>query len=146
MGVKISTALAILPAILAAQVATAVLAGQTPPQRTTKDKVYTKDQASKAEPTYVKLCATCHDPAKVPAGKKPGPALVGDKFFDTWRDRTLDELLTIIETTMPNDGSAILSPDEAADLVAYVLQANGLPDGPTPLKPGAAARSIVIAK
>lgn len=120
------------------------LAGQTP--RTTRDKVYSKAQADRGEKQYAQVCASCHDPAKVPAGKKPGPPVVGDKFLDKWKDRSLGELLETIETTMPNDGSAVLTADDTADLVAYILQANGFPDGPSPLKSGAAAKDIVIVK
>ena len=117
------------------------LSGQTPPApKTTRDKVYSNAKQ------YAQVCASCHDPAKVPAGKKPGPPVVGDKFLDKWKDRTLGELLENIETTMPNDGSAVLTADDTADLVAYLLQANGFPDGPSPLKSGAASKDIVIVK
>ena len=123
------------------------LSGQTSPAlKTTRDKVYSKTQAERGGKQYAQVCASCHDPAKVPAGKKPGPPLVGDKFLDKWKDRSLGELLENIETTMPNDGSAVLTADDTADLVAYILQANGFPDGPSPLKSGAASKDIVIVK
>jgi mono/diheme cytochrome c family protein len=110
------------------------------------DKVYTKDQAAKGEVQYAKVCASCHDPAKVPAGKKPAPALVGEKFFDKWTDKSLAELITLIATTMPDDASAVLTDDEAADQVAYILKLNNFPDGPAPLPSGKAAESIIIVK
>ncbi len=116
------------------------------PQKTVKDKVYTKEQAARGETQYGKMCASCHDPEKVAAGKKPAPPVVGDKFLAKWDGKSLGELLTTIETTMPNDGSAVLSDDETVDLTAYILKANNFPDGATPLKVGAASNDIVIVK
>ena len=114
--------------------------------KTTRDRIYSKEQATRGETQFGKVCATCHDPAKVPAGKKPAPALIGDKWYENWKDRPLGEFFTIIQTTMPNDGSVVLTDDETADLVAYLLKANGLPDGPAPLKGGASSKDIVIVK
>ncbi len=116
------------------------------PQKTTKDKIYTKEQAARGEKQYATVCAACHDPAKVPAGKKPAPELVGDKFLTTWDGRTIGELSDQILTTMPNDGSVVLTEDQTADLVAYILQANKFPDGTTALKYGASSKDIIIQK
>ncbi len=131
----------VLGATLAATIA---VSAQTP--KTTKDKIYSKDQAAQGEQMYGSTCAKCHDPAKVPAGKKPAPALIGDAFLDKWNGRTLGELMTNIETTMPNDGSAVLTSDDTANVVAYILQANKFADGTAPLKPGAASKDITIVK
>lgn len=115
-------------------------------QRTTKDGVYTKAQADKASETYAKVCAGCHDPAKVPEGKKPSPPLVGDVFFDNWKDRTVGELMTTIRLTMPNDGSMTLTVEDAENLTAYILQLNKLPEGKEPLKNDDAGKKTVITK
>jgi mono/diheme cytochrome c family protein len=140
-------AVLVFAAALAVQAGAAATSLQTPAQkRTTRDRVYTKEQATRGGPQYTKLCESCHNPAKVPAGKKPGPPTVGAEFLETWKDRSLGELLTLVRTTMPNDGSAFLNEEETADIVAYVLQLNGFPDGPTPLKEDAAANNIFIVK
>ena len=115
-------------------------------QKTTQDKVYTKAQAENGGKQFATVCAGCHDPAKVTAGKKPAPPLVGDKFLSTWDGRTLGELEDQIFTTMPNDGSATLTEDQTADLVAYILQANNFPDGSAALKYGATSKDVVIKK
>lgn len=117
---------------------------QTP--KTTRDKVYSKDQAARGGKQYALVCAACHDPAKVPEGKKAGPPLAGEKFVASWQDRTVGDLAATIQTTMPNDGSAVLTDDETIDLVAYILQANKYPEGTAPLKNGASSRDIVIVK
>ena len=141
MGVRRSL-LAVCGAGLAL-VASAIL---TAAQKTTRDGVYTKAQADRVTELYGKVCANCHDPAKVPEGKKPAPPLLGDVFLDTWKERPLGELMAVIRLTMPNDGSAVLTPDDATDLAAYILQANKFPAGTTPLTNDDAAKKIVIVK
>ena len=114
-------------------------------QKTTKDQIYSKAQATRGEATYTKLCQNCHDPEKVPAGKKAAPPLKGDKFFAEWETRSLADFLEIIMTTMPNDGSAELTKEQTADVVAYIIHANGQPAGSADLKYDA-GKDIVIAK
>lgn len=109
-------------------------------QKSTNDGIYTKAQADAAKPQFDKLCAECH--AFTVAAKKQEKDLpLGDEpFLKKWEGRTLDELLTLIVTTMPNDGSAVVNDDEALNLLAYVLQQNGFAPGKAPLdKAGAAA-------
>jgi S-disulfanyl-L-cysteine oxidoreductase SoxD len=123
-----------------------VAARATNVQKTTQDKVYSKDQAARGQKQFVEVCATCHDPAKVGPGKKPAPPLLGEKFLATWDGRTLGELLDQILNNMPSDGSVVLTEDQTADLVAYILQASGMPDGPTALKYGESSKALVIKK
>ena len=115
-------------------------------QKTTRDKLYTKEQAARGETLYVKHCERCHNPAKVPEGKKPGPPTIGAKFLETWADRTLGELFSTLYTTMPSDGTATLSVEESLDATAYLLKANGFPEGTTPLKNDDAMKNAVIVK
>ena len=115
-------------------------------QKTTRDKLYSKEQATRGAEQYVKYCEKCHTPEKVPEGKKPGPPIVGPKFLDTWADRQLGELFGTIMNTMPSDGSTILTVDETLDAVAYILQINGFPDGPEPLKNDDAMKTAAIVK
>jgi mono/diheme cytochrome c family protein len=115
-------------------------------ERTTRDKVYSKEQATRGEAMFGKVCAACHDPEKKTADKTPGPALVGPKslFVENWKDHTIGEVFTTILTTMPNDGSMVLTEADAVDLVAHLLQANGYPEGPDALKFDAAAKAIKV--
>jgi len=149
MGVRIGlAALALAAAIgvraIAATPSTSSV--QTPaPQKTTKDKVFTKDQAARGADLYAKSCDRCHDPAKVAPGKKPAPPTIGAKFLETWQDKTLGELYATIFNTMPGDGVLILTADQTLDLMAHLLQANGFPAGETPLKNDDAMKAVVIA-
>ena len=119
--------------------------GQTK-ERTTRDKVFSKEQATRGAAMFGKVCAACHDPEKKTADKTPGPALVGAKslFVENWKDHTIGEIFTTILTTMPNDGSVVLTEADTVDLVAHLLQANGYPEGPDALKFDAAAKSIKV--
>jgi cytochrome c553 len=141
MGVR-----AIITAGLALLVSSAVFVAASAAQRTTKDGVFLKDQAERATEKFAKLCAHCHDPAKVVDKQKAGPALTGDVFFENWQDRTLGELMTTIRLTMPNDGSAVLTVDDAIDLTAYILQWNKFPEGKEPLKNDDAGKKTVISR
>jgi mono/diheme cytochrome c family protein len=111
-----------------------------------KPQLYVKEQAERGAKQYAKVCSQCHDAGKTPPpGQDKGPPLMGEKFVAEWKDRTVGELLFTILTTMPNDGSAVLTESETADLAAHILQSNGFPDGPAPLKYDP-ANDTVIAK
>jgi hypothetical protein len=111
-------------------------------QQSTNDGIYSKAQADAAKPKFDKLCGECH--AFTVAEKKQAQDLpLGDEpFLKKWEGRSLDELLTLVVTTMPNDGSAVVTDDEALDLLAYVLQRNGYKAGTSPLKKAGASAII----
>jgi len=125
-----------------------VEAGSSDPafQKTTRDKLYSKEQAARGAEQYVKFCEKCHTPEKVPEGKKPGPPITGPKFLEAWADRTVGELFATVRDTMPSDGSTTLTADQSLDAVAHILQLNGFPDGPAPLKNDDAMKTAVIVK
>ena len=115
-------------------------------ERTTRDKVYSKEQAARGATLFGKTCAPCHDAAKKTPDKTPGPPLVGtgSMFVDNWKDHTLGEIFTTVLTTMPNDGSVVLTESDTVDLVAHLLQSNGYPEGPDALKFDAEAKTIKV--
>jgi mono/diheme cytochrome c family protein len=115
-------------------------------EKTTRDKIFSKEQAARGAALFGKTCAACHDAAKKTPDKTPGPPLVGagSMFVENWKDHTIGEIFTTILTTMPNDGSVVLTENDTADLVAHLLQSNGYPDGPDALKFDAAAKTIKI--
>ena len=111
-------------------------------QKTSNDGIYTKAQADGAKKQYDTMCADCH-PFTVAAKKKPKDLPLGDEpFFETWTGRPLNEMVTVIALTMPNDGSATVTEAEAIDLVAYILQQNGFPAGKQPLTKETAAAVV----
>lgn len=118
-------------------------AGSPAPQpATTNGGVYTKKQADAAKAQFDKICADCH-PFTVADKKKLKDVLLGDEpFFENWEGRPLAEMITTIALTMPNDGSATVTEQEATDLVAYILLRNGFPAGTTPLSKATAVAIV----
>lgn len=102
-------------------------------QSTTNDGIYSKKQADAAKEQFDKVCADCH-PFTVAGKKKPKDVPLGeDPFYDNWTGRPVSQMITTIALTMPNDGSAVVTEEEAANLVAYILQQNGFVAGEQPL-------------
>jgi sarcosine oxidase len=81
--------------------------------------VYSQPQARKGAATYLKYCSACHNPA----------AHSGEAFKATWSGRSAMELFDYLRTTMPNDNPGRLSRGQYTDIVAYLLQLNGMPSG-----------------
>jgi mono/diheme cytochrome c family protein len=114
-------------------------------ESTVKAGIYSTEQAERGKATYDKICQSCH--TFQPSEKsKDNPDLGGDAFLSKWDKRSLHELATVIYTNMPNDGSAVVSEAETADLVAYILQQNKFPAGSQPFKWDASARKVLIVK
>jgi mono/diheme cytochrome c family protein len=114
--------LSIVPAcLLTGSVALALQTGQT-----LNDGIYTEQQAIRGQTLYQKRCSACHGGNL--AGRT-GPPLTGDDFLSNWDAHPLLELANKILKTMPKDDTEPLTPQEAADLLAYILQASKFPSG-----------------
>src|SRR5262245_53758050 len=87
--------------------------------------VYSQAQARKGAETYRKYCSSCHETV----------SHSGEAFQTTWSGRSAAELFDYLRTTMPNDNPGKLSPGKYAEVVAYLLQLNGMPAGPRLLSP-----------
>jgi mono/diheme cytochrome c family protein len=122
--------------------ATLVLALSSGPmaqsQRSTSEGVYTTQQADRGEREFGRSCEHCHGRELEGDGDKEVPALVGDAFLGKWRGRPVKELYELLRQSMPADNRGKLSARSYTELVAFLLKANGFPDGATDL-PGAAA-------
>lgn len=125
-----------------------VVAGLRAEQATTKDGVYTKAQAERAKDLYAKTCASCHTLGAAYTSTSPskGPDLTGAAFLTKWDGKTVFSLIDGIQKTMPNDFSMELTPAQAADVTAFILQANGFKDGAKELAADDAAKQITIVK
>lgn len=94
--------------------------------RTANDGIYTDAQAARGRALYSDKCATCHGDS---LEGKAAPALTGTAFLGAWGAQPLSELAGKIKNTMPANNAGKLKPSEAADLVAYILQAGKFPSG-----------------
>jgi mono/diheme cytochrome c family protein len=90
------------------------------------DGVYTSQQAMRGQTLYQGRCASCHGPAL--AGRT-APPLTGDDFLADWETQPLLKLANKVRKTMPKDDTARLTPQETADVLAYILQAGKFPGG-----------------
>ena len=105
-------------------------------QRTAKDGVYTAGQAARGKAIFDMRCAACH--GEMLEGLA-GPPLVGDVFLGPRDKQPVADLFDKIHNTMPADAPGTLEPQQVADLVAFVLQANRFPTGRAELGTDAAA-------
>ena len=65
------------------------------------------------------------------------PPLRGTAFREAWLPRSVEALFTLTSTTMPEDRPGVLDDETVTELVALMLQENGVGGG----RPGAAGRS-----
>ena len=91
--------------------------------KTTLSGIYTTAQAEKGADTYYGMCISCH-----PKGTYAGPG-----FKKNWNNRPLSDLWDWISTKMPKNDPGSLTPEEVAEVMAYILQQNKMPVGKTPL-------------
>jgi S-disulfanyl-L-cysteine oxidoreductase SoxD len=95
--------------------------------RTVSDGVYTANQADHGQSLYQANCAPCHSDDL--GGGEGAPPLTGPKFLSTWQGKNLGDLFDRIRTTMPADTPGSLSPDQNAEIVAFILKVNQFPAG-----------------
>lgn len=116
-------------AVTAAVAAGAGLLAQTP---SVQSGIYTTEQAGRGQALYEDRCVSCH--GELTAFVPEMAALLADHTFKSrWQNRTVGELFELIQVEMPQDAPGTLSPEQTADLVAYILSGNRLPAGEAPL-------------
>lgn len=91
------------------------------------DGVYTAAQAASGDRVYMQHCVACHGADLQGSGQ--APALVGGQFVSDFDAQTLGDLFHILRTSMPMNAPGSLSPAAYANVLAYLLQANGFPAG-----------------
>jgi alcohol dehydrogenase (cytochrome c) len=94
---------------------------------------FTTEQATAGRAIYQATCATCHLPDL--KGTFEAPPLSGANFMNMWRNRPTSDLFSRIRNSMPISNPGSLSDEEAVNLVAYILQANGATAGTQALTP-----------
>lgn len=115
------------------------LAAQSPTSQW--DGVYTDAQAARGGPLYVENCSMCHGLNM--AGTVLAPALAGPAFTAKWNRRPVSMVFDIIQTQMPLNLSGHLSPQQNADVLAYMLRTGSHPPGPSELSPRSEALKAI---
>jgi mono/diheme cytochrome c family protein len=100
--------------------------------RSVNDGVYTADQAMRGEGVYKEQCAACHGDNL--EGSGPMPPLAGKDFLANWTGKTLGDLYEKTQTTMPATAPGTLTPEQAADIVSYMLSKDNYPTGSAALE------------
>ena len=95
--------------------------------------VYTDAQADRGEREYGRTCSHCHGLSLEGDGSREIPALVLDSFMRHWRGRPVQALFDTLMRSMPADDRGSMTPRMTADMIAYLLRANGAPAGDAPL-------------
>lgn len=93
-------------------------------RKTTQSGVYTREQALRGQDVYAGNCRSCHTPE----------SHTGDPFRIRWKGKPLADLLVYIRDNMPKNDPGSLTAEEYAEVTAYLLQMNRLPQGDTDLR------------
>jgi alcohol dehydrogenase (cytochrome c) len=94
---------------------------------------FTEAQATAGQAAYAQSCAVCH--GRTLTGAAEAPPLVGATFMDSWGTHSTQELFTSIRTSMPPENPNGLGQDTYAQIVAFLLRANGAQSGSTAITP-----------
>jgi mono/diheme cytochrome c family protein len=124
----------ILTASLAIAATTAALQSAQTPAPSAPAGMFTEEQAARGRKLYDSRCVTCHGD-KLVAEDPQAADLTGFTFHLDWHGKTLAERLDKIRTTMPPGKSGMLTDQEYADVLAFILSFNGYPAGKTELTP-----------
>ena len=113
---------------------TSLLYAQSAAQVSSWSGVYTAAQADHGRQLFDDNCAKCHQSTL--DGMDEIPALKGSHFMADWEQQSVNDLMERVHTTMPLDNPGALDAPKATDVVAYLLQQNGMPAGNKPMVPG----------
>lgn len=101
--------------------AAAVQSDATP--RTTAAGVFTEAQAKAGADLYAGICTGCHTSS----------SHTGVTFRKSWLGMPVSELFIYLSQSMPEDAPGSLSAKEYVQVVAYLLEMNGMPAGSSEL-------------
>ena len=101
--------------------------GDAQTAQTIRSGVYSEAQAYRGEKVADKSCVGCHGPRL--DGGDSGPKLVGQSFLTNWSSQPVSELFDWVVESMPADAPGTLRKEDAAAVLAYILQLNNMPGG-----------------
>jgi alcohol dehydrogenase (cytochrome c) len=104
---------------------------------------FTQAQVDAGRAEYSADCASCHQGDL--RGLSEALPLVGKSFMDAWNNRTTQDLYNDIHASMPYGNGGSLDAKTYADLVAFILHANGAQSGSQLLTPTTSVRISTVA-
>jgi streptogramin lyase/mono/diheme cytochrome c family protein len=120
---------------------TTLLHAQSSALRSAWEGVYTAAQAERGKTSYSSNCSRCHGEGL--EGRDEIAPLKDSHFMSNWEGQSLADLVQRVRSTMPLDRPGTLSSASATDIVAYLMQQNGLPAGNTELPSDSGAGSDI---
>lgn len=81
--------------------------------------VFNSEQVARGRAKHRAECSSCHG----------AEDYTGEAFAKAWKGQTVFDFMELIRTTMPEDSPGKLPLAEYVDIVAYVLNLNGYPQG-----------------
>lgn len=97
----------------------------------TRDGVYTEEQAQQGKAIYQNQCGMCHGDALEGQGRNS--PLAGGEFLNNWTGQTVADLFMKTIVMMPAMNPGTMTPKDTAAVLAYILSANKFPAGKAPL-------------
>lgn len=104
-------------------------------QPTTQDGVYTAEQAARGKQVYQGVCVECHT-----LDFYKGATL------RSWEGTPVFGLYDLIRNRMPESNPGSLKSREYVDIIAYILELNGMPPGEDALRPRASMLKNILIK
>ena len=95
-----------------------------PPVSAQTAPMFTDSQAHRGQDLYDRMCVSCHGPNLTDGTF--GPPLTGTGFEQRWAGRPLGELFTYMRGTMPPGLTGQINPAGYVDLIALLLEKNGV--------------------
>lgn len=91
---------------------------------------YTEAQAQEGAKLYASNCAMCHGAS---LGGGMGPALLGRSFWQQWAGKPFSQIWREVHAKMPLQAPGSESQPVSIEILAFILQKNGVAAGKEPL-------------
>lgn len=127
------TKTAICSVVVAGFYLSAMVAVGAQAAKSVNEGVYSEAQAKRGDAIYKEQCAACHGDNL--EGTGPMPPLAGKDFLSNWQGKPLSDVFEKTQTSMPATAPGSLSPEQTADVVAYMLNVSKYPAGAAELAP-----------
>jgi mono/diheme cytochrome c family protein len=119
--------------------------GGSGPAAATSPVSFTAEQVTHGSDIYADRCVQCHGDT-LDNGEFGGAPLNGSYFSKHWGGGSVAALVAFMKAKMPPDRPGSLTDQTYADLVAFLLDANGYPKGDKELPPDTPAQQAMSLK
>lgn len=109
--------------------------------KSVNEGVYSEAQAKRGEALYKEQCAACHGDNL--EGSGPMPPLAGKDFLANWQGKPVADVFEKTNSSMPATAPGSLSPEQTADVIAYLLNVGKYPAGASDLPAKAEALKTI---